>query len=246
MTAKPDTLFDGAMERLMDEMVESLKVSITQAVERELSKSLTRSLVQSEFYRRLSDDMRQGLQSIYKELSQARQEDGGQQIAKEKRRADQLFSEAADQLDEILATTEKATGEIMDIVEKHMDIQAQSNQILHSLKSGGVTKEQLGDLRAMSDTLNADLMTIMTTLSFQDLTGQRIKRIIGAIKNVESIVLDLYLSTGLKLKAHEEAPDKDLDQIEAEADKTVNELKGPQADSNQASVDDLLAQLGLD
>jgi chemotaxis protein CheZ len=245
MVAKTDTMIEDMMDRYMGEMVDNLKSAITQAVEKELSKSLTRSLLQSEFYKRLNDDMHHGLQSIYKELAQARQEDGGTGIVKEKKRADQLFSEAADQLDKILSTTEEATGEIMDIVEKHMEMQAKSNQILHSLKSGGVTKEQLNDLREMSDALNSDLMTIMTTLSFQDLTGQRIKRIIGAIKNVETIVLDLYLSTGLKLKAHQESPDKDLDQLEAEAEQKVTELKGPQLDTDQASVDDLLASLGL-
>jgi chemotaxis protein CheZ len=238
-------MIDGLMDRYMDEMVESLKTAITQAVEKELSKSLTRSLLQSEFYKRITDDMRNGLQSIYKELSTARQEESGNGIVKEKKRADQLFSEAADQLDKILATTEQATGEIMDIVEKHMEMQAKSNEILHSLKSGGVTKEQLHDLREMSDSLNADLMQIMTTLSFQDLTGQRIKRIIGAIKNVEAIVLDLYLSTGIKLKTHEEAPDMDLDQIEEQAERKVSELKGPQMQTSQASVDDLLASLGM-
>jgi chemotaxis protein CheZ len=245
MAAKPETLIEDILDRYMVDMVDNLKAAITQAVEKELSRSLTRSLMQSEFYKRLNDDMHHGLQSIYKELAQARQDDGSPVIAKEKKRADQLFSEAADQLDKILATTEEATGEIMDIVEKHMEMQATSNQILHSLKSGGVTKDQLNDLRAMSDTLNADLMSIMTTLSFQDLTGQRIKRIIGAIKNVETIVLDLYLSTGLKLKAHQETPEMDLDQIEAEAERKVSELKGPQQDTNQASVDDLLASLGL-
>jgi chemotaxis protein CheZ len=245
MAAKPETLIEDILDRYMVDMVDNLKAAITQAVEKELSRSLTRSLMQSEFYKRLNDDMHHGLQSIYKELAQARQDDGNPVIAKEKKRADQLFSEAADQLDKILATTEEATGEIMDIVEKHMEMQATSNQILHSLKSGGVTKDQLNDLRAMSDTLNADLMSIMTTLSFQDLTGQRIKRIIGAIKNVETIVLDLYLSTGLKLKAHQETPEMDLDQIEAEAERKVSELKGPQQDTNQASVDDLLASLGL-
>lgn len=239
-----DTMIENLMDRYMDEMVENLKTAITQAVENELSKSLTRSLLQGEFYKRMSDDMRQGLQSIYKELSNARQEDGTE-IVKEKKRADQLFSEAADQLDKILSTTEEATGEIMDIVERHMEMQSKSNQILHSLKSGGVTKDQLQELRQISDALNTDLMTIMTTLSFQDLTGQRIKRIIGAIKNVEAIVLDLYLSTGLKVRAHEEAPEKGLEEIEAEAAQKVNELKGPQVGSNQASVDDLLASLGM-
>ncbi len=245
MTAK-EPIADALMEKVLDEVVESLRKSVTEVVERELTKTLTRSLLQSEFYMRLNGDMRNGLQSIYKELSAARREDGEEDLTQEKKRADQLFSEAAGQLDKILATTEQATGEIMDVVEKHMEMQGKSNVILHSLKSGGVTKDQLAELRTMSDTLNEDLMHIMTTLSFQDLTGQRIKRIIEAIKKVEAIVLDLYLSTGIKLKAHEEAPDKDLDQLEAEADKKVSELKGPQIGVNQGSVDDLLAQLGLE
>lgn len=245
MNIPQEHMIENVLDRYMDEMVENLKTAITQAVEKELSRSLTRSLLQSEFYKSVSDQMRSGLQSIYKELSSARQDGGGQEIVKEKKRADQLFSEAASQLDEILATTEKATGEIMDIVEKHMEMQGKSNQILHSLKSGGVTKEHLHELREMSDSLNADLMSIMTALSFQDLTGQRIKRIIGAIKNVESIVLDLYLSTGLKVKAHEEAPDKTIDEIEAQAAQQVSELKGPQAGTNQNAVDDLLASLGM-
>lgn len=244
MNKHHETMIENVLDRYMDDMVENLKSAITQAVEKELSRSLTRSLLQSEFYKSVSEQMRMGLQSIYKELSTARQ-DGGTEIVREKKRADQLFSEAAGQLDEILATTEKATGEIMDIVEKHMEMQATSNQILHSLKSGGVTKEQLQDLREMSDTLNADLMAIMTTLSFQDLTGQRIKRIVGAIKNVEAIVLDLYLSTGLKVRAHEESPDKSVDEIEAETAQQVHELKGPQSGSSQAAVDDLLASLGM-
>jgi len=245
MTPAKDTLWDQVMDKIVSEMTETLKKSITQAVEQELSKSLTRSLLQSEFYKRINEDMRHGLQSIYKELASARQDEGSADMTKEKKRADQLFSEAASQLDQILSTTEAATGEIMDIVEKQLDMQAKVNKILHSLKSGGVTKEQLSDLRGQSDLLNEDLMTIMTTLSFQDLTGQRIKRIIGAIKNVEQIVLDLYLSTGLKIKAHNETPEKDLDQIEAEAEKQISGLKGPQEGVSQGAVDDLLSQLGL-
>ena len=87
---------------------------------------------------------------------------------------------------------------------------------------------------------------VMTTLSFQDLTGQRIKRIIGAIKKVEQIVFDLYLSTGIQLKAREQAPDKPISELKAEATQKVSALKGPQTKTNQGDVDDLLAQLGLD
>jgi chemotaxis protein CheZ len=233
-------ILSGLMEKVVAGVVADIKDSIVEAVERQISQSLTRSLLESEFHKRMSSEMRGGLQAIYKEINAAKRSSdkvGGD--------PEKLFNEASDQLDEILRATEDATGKIMDIIEKHMSLQADANKILHGLKSGGVTKEQLGGLREISDTLNADLMEIMTTLSFQDLTGQRIKRIINAIKKVEDIVLDLYVATGLKIKAHEEAPDKALDHIEAEASQKLSELKGPQSDANQADVDSLLSQLGL-
>ena len=101
-------------------------------------------------------------------------------------------------------------------------------------------------LREGNAALGDDLMRIMTTLSFQDLTGQRIKRIIEAIKKVEQIVLDLYLSTGLQMKAWAEEPEKDMKVLQAEVKQKVSELKGPQTKVKQGEVDDLLAQLGLD
>lgn len=238
------------VERLMDKVIAdvatSLKETIVATVEQQITKTLSRSLVESEFYRRISDEMRTGLQEIYKEINSAAKSGSDPVQPADSRQADKLFHEAAAQLDQILQTTEKATVEIMDIVEKHLDLQATSNQILHSLKSGGVSKEHLQQLRDQSDLLNQDLISIMTSLSFQDLTGQRIKRIIEAIKKVEQIVLDLYLSTGLKIKAREEAPEKDIEQLDVEAKQKVTELKGPQSGVAQNNVDDLLAQLGLE
>ncbi|MBF0481751.1 MAG: protein phosphatase CheZ [Desulfovibrionaceae bacterium] len=234
-------ILGGVVERVAASIAADLKDSIVTAVERQINHSLTRSLLENEFHKRLSQEMRGGLQAIYKEINAAKRvSDTARGENPEK-----LFNEAADQLDEILRATEDATGKIMDIVEKQQDMQERAGKVLHGLKNGGVTKDQLQSLREMSDALNADLMEIMTTLSFQDLTGQRIKRIVGAIKKVESIVLDLYLATGLKMQAHEQAPDKDLEQVEAETSRKMSELKGPQAGANQAGVDDLLAQLGM-
>lgn len=243
---RDEELVERLMHRVADEIAADIRESVTKAVEREVTKSLSRSLVESEFYRRLSDELRGGLQEIYKEINTAAKTGADAPSELDSRQADKFFHEAADQLDKILLTTETATSEIMDIVEKHLELQAASNQILHSLKSGGVTKDQLGSLREMSDALNEDLMRIMTTLSFQDLTGQRIKRIIEAIKKVEAIVFDLYMSTGIKIKTKAEEPEKDLQAIESEAREKVSQLKGPQMDVKQASVDDLLAQLGLE
>ncbi len=246
-----DKILQEMMQKLSMEIVANLRDNITQAIESEVSRNLSKSIVESEFYRRLNEDMRKGLQSIYKEINSAKQVGGpagapsSSSSSVAPGEADQLFNEAADQLDQILQTTEEATSNIMDIIEKHMDIQAKSNEILHAMQAGAVNEDELNALRIANDELNQDLMEIMTTLSFQDLTGQRIKLIISALKKVERIVLDLYLSTGLKMKAREKEPGKSLDAIEADANKTVSDLKGPQSEVNQNDVDDLLAQLGL-
>lgn len=87
----------------------------------------------------------------------------------------------------------------------------------------------------------------MTTLSFQDLTGQRIKRIIEALKRIEAIVFDVYMSTGLIVKAHDQQPEKNMNELEQETHKKVTKLKGPSRDAaSQNDVDDLLSQLGLE
>ena len=85
----------------------------------------------------------------------------------------------------------------------------------------------------------------MTTLSFQDLTGQRIKIIVDTIKSVEKIVLDLYMSTGLKIKAREKTPEKSLEELDQVAEVQMSDLKGPTERSDQGEVDDLLASLGM-
>ena len=54
------------------------------------------------------------------------------------------------------------------------------------------------------------------------------------------------MSTGLIIKAREEAPDKDLDELQRETKQKVSELKGPVSDVSQDNIDDLLSQLGLE
>jgi len=241
-----EEMLEGMLAKILGDVMPELRESISRTIEREVTQNLTKALVESEFYKRLNEEMRQGLQNIYREINQAAKVENGNHVETEKRQADQIFQEAALQLDKILETTETATTEIMDIVEKHLDLQAQSETLLGGLADGAPVSDAVDKLRTANAELGADLMRIMTTLSFQDLTGQRIKRIIGAIKKVEQIVFDLYLSTGIQLKAREQAPNKPIAELRAEATQKVSELKGPQIDSKQGDVDDLLAQLGLE
>lgn len=238
-----EQIVKNLMERVSDDLIHSLKDSITEAVQKEVSKNLSKALLEGEFYRRINHDLQSGLKDIYREVSKAKKGPaGGIEV---EANPDELFTEASDQLDAILKTTEKATEDIMDIVEKLQGTQMALSELIEGFQTGGVKKEQREKLNDINDELGMDLMTIMTTLSFQDLTGQRIKIIIETIKSVEKIVLDLYMSTGLKIKAREKAPEKTLEQLDTETETKMSELKGPTQDSSQNEVDDLLSQLGL-
>lgn len=252
---------EDLMRRIMGEVTEKLTTDLREvlaaALEKQLSTALTQSLLESKFYRRISGDMRNGLKKIYKEINAAAQNppQDGQKAASEKVRADRLFHEASEQLSAVLQQTEKATEDIMEILERHMDTRAKSGQLLQQLREEGASEDVVKDLESMNNQLGEDLNNIMLSLSFQDLTGQRIKLAVSALKEIESTVVEMYLSTGLLIQAYEETPHRGIDEIETETRQKVSELKtssvlssslkGPDSSSSQKNIDDLLAQLGM-
>ncbi|WP_353116455.1 protein phosphatase CheZ [Nitratidesulfovibrio sp.] len=244
-----EELLDNVMERVTNNLVVNIRDVLSATIERELTTNLTRALVESEFYRRISDDMRGGLQTIYREISTAAKPggqeapDGVQPVQRED--ADRLFNEASRQLDEILVTTQEATESIMDVVEVQIERQKEAAVLIEAVRAGAGVERALERMVQINAELGEGLVEILTTLGFQDLTGQRIKKIIEALRTIENTVVELYLSTGLLIRAREETPEKDISQIEAETRQVVSELKGPQRGTSQENVDDLLAQLGL-
>lgn len=245
MTGNED-LVKEMMEKVSEQLVISLQESITASVEKEIAKSLSKSLLEGEFYRRVNDDLQSGLKQIYQEVKAAR---GGKEIKSIESDIDpaELFSETSDQLDAVLQTTEKAAVEIIDIVEKLQELQGTVATIVTGFESGGVTKANRVKLKEINSTLGTDLSNIMVSLSFQDLTGQRIKKIISSIRQIEKIVREVMLSTGLMIKQREVEPEKDIDSLSEEAKtEATSKLEGPTTGANQEDVDDLLASLGLD
>ena len=109
------------------------------------------------------------------------------------------------------------------------------------------------------------LTRIMEALSFQDLSGQRIKKIVNLISDIQVQLLTLLVSVDSKIKAHKDSPAKarpkeETDKVaQAEVDRMLeklaggpavgepSELKGPGADNrlDQGAVNDLLAELGF-
>jgi len=198
-------------------------------------------------YKQISSDMRQGLKDIFQRIATASK---GQALPA--LNTDALFLEASNQLDEVLKDTEEATMRIMEIVERHMDLQAQSTQLLDEL-GNGASAEAVTALQANNQQLGDDLTALLTALSFQDLTGQRIKRVVTALNQIETIVVELYVSSGLILDGAEKDPHKDVQELQEEARQAVKEfqqgrsdLKGPDKEGvSQTAIDDMLSQLGM-
>lgn len=103
------------------------------------------------------------------------------------------------------------------------------------------------------------LTRILEALSFQDLSGQRIMKVVALLSEVQMQLLSILVSVNAKIKVHKESGPEEVSQGKAEAlaqeevDKALEKvsasasLLGPGAESrlDQGAVNDLLAQLGF-
>ncbi len=250
-----DELLRKVMDDVAKTLTDDLRTVLSETLEKQLTSALSKALLESELYRRISNDMRSGLKKIYKEINTAANtNEAGDPAVSNQEKTTKLFHEASEQLATVLTQTENATVTIMEIVEKHLDAQAEVASIIESV-SGEDNKDKVDRLKQLSAEIEADMNNIMVSLSFQDLTGQRIKLAVKALQEIESTVVEMFLSTGLLIQAFEEEPDSDLDAIEQKTREQVSglkqssvlesSLKGPDETASQQKIDDLLSQLGM-
>lgn len=203
-------------------------------------------------YRQLSNDMREGLRDIYQQITSASAQGDNPPHDTDARA---LFHEATAQLNEVLKSTEEATTNILEIVEKTEEDQEEASRILESLKESETAKAKIARLEAINSQLGENLVNLTLQLSFQDLTGQRIKKVVTALRKIEDTVVHLYLTSGLIMEGAKNDPKKAAHELKAEAEEAVeqfrsqrvvnSELKGPDSSISQGNIDNILAQLGL-
>ncbi len=221
--------------------------ALLSAVRASLASSVSASLAEGEFYRQINDGMRQGLQNMYKEIATVASTSSP--AIPDKEATGRLFSEAADQLQEVMDSTLEATENIMGTVEDIQDMLQETDALLASIQSS-IPADAAQKLTGHVTATEEGMTRIMTALSFQDLTGQRLKKVVKALGDIQNSIFEMYVSSGLMLKTREEAPEKDIEEIARESRRRLeeikgSELKGPTKDSSQGDVDSLLADLGL-
>ena len=88
--------------------------------------------------------------------------------------ADNQFDSMADQLDAIVGATEEATNTIMEAMEKN-------DEMLAKLREGITDADHLACL----DSIAANGAAVFEACSFQDITGQRVSKVVKSVSYVE-------------------------------------------------------------
>ncbi|MBT3306282.1 MAG: hypothetical protein HN377_07330 [Alphaproteobacteria bacterium] len=166
-----------------------------------------------------ADVLKQELLGLFKYLKRVREE-----IAAINRPADEEmhFDSMSDQLDAIVKATEEATDTIMGCMEKN-------DEIVDELRKSITDEAQLGLL----DQITNNGADVFEACSFQDITGQRITKVVKSVTYVEDRVNALISVWG--------KDEIDSIEVKAEVEKTEDEklLRGPALGDEGISQDEI-------
>lgn len=155
--------------------------------------------------------------------------------------SEEKLPDASDQLAAIVSTTEEATRKIMDSCDEINATHERVRDRLLSLEPALDPDVMASIEDSLMEAQNSS-MQIYEACTFQDLTGQRIQKIVETLKEVERQVLRMVIVFGLN---GENAKDIDADK-KKELQSDADLLNGPQLPGNsleQGDIDDILNQL---
>ena len=234
--------------------IEDLTISETEDIRDVISK-----LRKGDFFELLTMEFSDKIKGIAKELIEFRKDIQTKIEPDIVEIASKDIPEASNQLEGINETLEDSTMRIMDINEAQMDTAnarcKELEELLESKDQGNLVtlgislEEAIETLKAQIDFLKEvkqRSLSMMEPLSFQDLVGQRIQKIINLVKSMELKIEELVVSFGIKLKKYKEDPEITYEELNKDVDDFMCELKGPQREGeglDQTAIDDLLNSL---
>ncbi|MFA5073242.1 MAG: protein phosphatase CheZ [Nitrospirota bacterium] len=133
---------------------------------------------------------------------------------------------AVDKLQYVIEKTEEAANKTMGFVEKHLLEMDNLAAHIRGIKGKG-NEKTVAYLKEFKNKLEDDLTEIITTQSFQDLTGQTIKKVITLVGDIEAELIRLITGFGVKVDAGSPAEEISPEKV------------------SQEGVDDLLKEFGF-
>lgn len=164
------------------------------------------------------EDLARFIRDARKDLAEIRPEDI----------RDHHIPSATDELDAVIGATEEATGRILDACEVFSEV------------SGKLSEED------SERTMNA-VTEIYEACNFQDITGQRITKVVGTLKHIEDKIEQLLQAFGAGVNNAKDGPAKQPPAAEKPKGKDgrpdADLLNGPQLPGNANSQEDIDAIL---
>ena len=153
---------------------------------------------------------------------------------------------ASAQLSNLVGTIDEAANKLLDLTEEVVGHSDRMNSLVNELKGEiekipDVSPAAKGILMEMDVTNKAakdDFLEMIASLSFQDFTGQKMKKVIFTLEEVEKKLLEFILLFGIKLDGGEEELKKE------EMIEKLNDESKP-LDLKQDIVDEIFRDLGL-
>ncbi|MEW6542424.1 MAG: protein phosphatase CheZ [Nitrospirota bacterium] len=153
--------------------------------------------------------------------------------------------QASKHLSDLIRMTEEGTHRVMELAEEIQGTHASVATALDALgsalagaKRGKGYVEQVGKIKDMLVQDDKRLLDIMTALSFQDLAGQRIKKIMTILDDVQRRLLEMVVVFG----GYQTGPGQ---RGTTSADEMLRQLDASKTSAqNQDLVDQILGQFG--
>lgn len=131
---------------------------------------------------------------------------------------------AIDRLQFVIEKTEEAANKTLEIVEQYI---LQMDNFSKHLRNLNGPEESLKYIKSFKNKLEDDFTEIITTQSFQDITGQILKKVISLVGDLENELVNLITNFGVKIEQNLKTETQDNEKI------------------SQNDVDELLKEFGF-
>lgn len=198
----------------------------------------TEAIAKGNYYKDMSVELQGELGRLAEFINVIR--GGMRNVQVQARFSSQRIPEASLELNDIKDVTQNATNRVLEQTETVMSGQRRMRELLEGLRKMDLpgAGEKLEEMGRLVETNDEALVSTMAALSFQDMTGQRITRIIKVVDEVETRILEMLLHLGAQMD------EKDTAQRKLEMLQRLKESRGDK-DLKQDIVDTILTDLGL-
>ena len=131
----------------------------------------------------------------------------------------EFIPSATDELDAVVGATEEATNKIMDVCDEISSAAEKTSPEVKEILVGCTTK-------------------IFEACNFQDITGQRITKVVATLKHIDGKIAALVKAMGEEIQRVEGADTKTFNHLH-DADPEKGLLNGPQLAKNAVSQDEI-------